>query len=183
MIINLRGTNGSGKSTIVKKVMSLYENLSPLSAPGRRRPVGYLLDKPGSNLFVPGHYEIACGGCDTLKTLDQVYELINEYHPSGDFTLYEGIMVNDDVTRAVELSKRFPLIVISLTTPLDECFRSIRERRESKGNMQEVNPKSTTNRYKGIKRRLERLRNAGIQVEEMDREKAFERIKELLRLS
>ena len=183
MIINIRGTNGSGKSTVVTRVMELYSSKVYLFVEGRKRPEGYQLNDPSAQrptLYVPGHYEIACGGCDTLKTVDQVYELVNSANDRGDDVVYEGIMVADDVTRAVALSKKATLHVILLTTPIVECLAAIQSRRDGKGNDKPLDPKNTINREKTHKRVCARLQDAGIKVWRLDREAAFLKARELL---
>lgn len=110
-VVNLRGTGGSGKSTVVRRVMERYRGSSaevvPERAEGRKQPTGYRVDyASGGALYVPGHYETACGGCDTIKTVDEVYALVSRAVSAGWDVLYEGIMVQDDVRRAVELDKR-----------------------------------------------------------------------------
>ena len=199
--INIRGTGGSGKSTLVKKVMGLYTKRHNYMVPGRRRPMGYILDRKWGDkptvlgeaglLFVPGHYETACGGCDTIKTPDEVYRLVNEYTMAETPVLYEGIMIMDDVTRAVALNRHLieagkyrisvdGLYVIALTTPIEECLAGIRERRAARGEEKPLNEKNTRQRHERMLRGLQRLKEAGVAVERLDREAAFIRIKELL---
>lgn len=188
--INLRGTGGSGKSTVVRRVMALYKAKIPYDAFARKRPMGYQLGHEGSgivSLFVPGHYETACGGCDTIKTVDEVYKMVNSAVDEGLDVLYEGIMVQDDVRRAVELDKRLrangsQLIVIGLITPLVDCLAAIRARREERGDTKPLNPKNTTGRFNSQKNIQARLKDAGVTVERLDREAAFLRCCALLRL-
>jgi len=67
-VIQIRGTSGSGKSTLVRQVMGLYYEKQPLFKRGRKQPIGYILTHPDTpSLFVPGHYESACGGLDTIS--------------------------------------------------------------------------------------------------------------------
>lgn len=199
--INVRGTGGSGKSTLVRRVMGHYRS-EPLRREGRRRPLGYHLEGAGASpLYVPGHYETACGGCDTIKTPGEVYDLINlaltDVQGSTGHSydvLYEGIMVMDDVRRAVELDKwlkRMPsgeplrnrLYVIYLTTPIEECLAAIRARREARGDTRPLDPRNTVDRKRRAEGGLRRLREAGISVECLSREDAFTRVCGLLRLT
>jgi hypothetical protein len=186
MIINLRGTNGSGKSTVVTRIMEIYGVSVPIFIDGRKRPLGYVVSPRGSLgqyapfLYVPGHYEIACGGCDTLKTVDQVYELVYQARERGQHVMYEGIMVSDDVRRAVELSKIAELHVILLTTPIAYCLAAITARRTAKGKFEPLDPKNTINREKSHRKHMGRLQDAGVKVHRLDREGAFLKCRELL---
>jgi hypothetical protein len=182
-VINVRGTGGSGKSTLVKKIMERYERRDPQFIPGRRRPVSTICAGEGSTLYVPGHYDTPCGGCDTLKTVDFTYQLVNDAADLGYSVLYEGIMVMDDVRRAVELSKRHQLTVIYLTTPIADCLRAIEERRAARGETEPLNPKNTEDRARRALSGLSRLRDAGVRVERLDRDGALMLVKELLNVA
>lgn len=188
MIINIRGTGGSGKTTIVRAVMDAYGVTDEMrmryavTEEGRRRPVGYVIPHPsiGSSLFVAGHYEIECGGCDTIKTLDILYTMLREQIAAGHDVLYEGIMASEDVTRAVTLNKENPIHVIVLTTTLDDCLAAINERRVRNGKSDPVNPRRTSDRYRAVARAGQRLKSAGVSVERLDRDAARDRVINLL---
>jgi hypothetical protein len=119
VVINLRGTGGAGKSTVVRRVMGLCKDRVPQLVPGRKQPLGYLAVREGAgpHIYVPGHYETACGGCDTIKTVDEVYRLMRDAILLGRDVLAEGIMIQDDVRRAVELDKELK----AQTTNCQEC--------------------------------------------------------------
>lgn len=133
MIISLRGTNGSGKSTIVREVMRLYWNRIEIQYPGRRKPTGYVLrprQVSGRNLFVPGHYEIANGGVDTLPDLPTAYDLIKKHHLLGMNVLYEGKNMSDGVTHILGImQENKPAIHVALIDePVKKCVAAVRER-------------------------------------------------------
>lgn len=174
MIVNIRGTGGSGKSHLVRRVMDLYAERHPRHVEGRRRPVSYLCSAEGHRpLLVPGHYETACGGCDTLKTVNQVYELVTAGDRHNCDVLYEGIMVADDVTRAVLLSRSADLRVVLLTTPIEECLHSIQARRAERGDERPLSEKNTRDRAKRHDHNVWRLKQASVRTERLDREAAF----------
>lgn len=176
-ITNIRGTGGSGKSTLVRRVMDLYPERLPGLREGRRRPVSYgLTGGDRRPLVVLGHYETPCGGCDTLKTVDEVYDLVRQAVGHGTDVLYEGIMVADDVRRAVELSRdpRVDLQVILLTTPVDLCLAAINERRAARDDQAApVDPKNTRARAERHLRAVLRLKDAGVRTLRLDREAAY----------
>ena len=179
--INIRGTGGSGKSTVVKRIMELYgAHRRPEFVDGRKRPIRYQLGGLPAPLVVLGHYETACGGCDTIKTVDQVYQEVRGALEINCHVLYEGIMCQDDVRRAVELSKEHKLHVIRLSTPIEECLAGIRARREARGEEKPLNEKNTRGRYESVIRTCARLVAQGVSVEVLDRETAFVRVRELL---
>lgn len=71
MIINLRGTHGSGKSTAVRRVMGKCPYVCKVhtTIPEAVRPiVGYDCKLPnGQSLYVLGNYANACGGADGIQ--------------------------------------------------------------------------------------------------------------------
>lgn len=186
-IINIRGTSGSGKSTLVRRVMDLYPWREPHMIEGRRQPLSYLLTRgslPG--LVVLGHYESECGGCDTIKTLDQALA-VTLTAVRGCDVLLEGLLASENVGKFVALRDALgegghTLRVIILTTLLGDCLASIADRRQRRGDERPINPKKTANRMGTITRAGRRLREAGIPVEEHDRQSAFVRVCTLLHL-
>lgn len=160
--VNIRGTGGSGKTVVARTIAKLYESKKPVYQVGRKQPVRYVLSHPDRRpLEMLGHYETACGGCDTLPNLDYIYELVRKALEEGHDVMYEGMLVSEDWRRADALGKDFPnqLHVIHLGTPVNECIDSINERRRRKNpNAAPVKPDNTRNRAKRIRsahRRLE----------------------------
>ena len=178
MIINLRGTSGSGKSTIVKSVIScgLGDPIA-IRVLGRKQPIGYYVaPQRGPTLFIPGHYETPCGGCDTLDTLDQVYDLVKQEADNGCNVLYEGVMASGESRRCIELSQNRDIQVIALTTPIQDCINAIIERRAARNRevpSMPFNPQRTIRRADEVKRMMKHLRNAGVKIEWMSREEAL----------
>lgn len=179
MIVNLRGTSGAGKSTVVREVVRAYTpgGIEYLGLQGRRQPYGYIhtaLRAGISRLYVPGHYETPCGGCDTIKTVDEVYALVTRYAAEGFDVLYEGIMVQDDVRRAIEFSAVYKadFQVVALDTPIDVCLAGIQSRRDTKGDARPLNPKNTISRAKSVDRNMIKLAEAGVMTWTLSRETA-----------
>lgn len=187
MIINIRGTGGSGKTTLVKTLMERYAQDTNLrvdvmrEVEGRPRIVGHMISRGSDHppLFAVGKYTTATGGCDTLPNLDLVYNLLTEHSPPAH-AIFEGIMASEEVARAVQLSKIRPLVVITLTTTLEDCLASIRERRLARGETKPLNPKNTTDRFKRVVRATERLRDAGVTTLRLSREGALIKCVDLL---
>ncbi len=131
MIISLRGTNGAGKSTIVRTLMKDYPERHEIRMIGRRKPIGYRLSHPGlKDVFVPGHYEIANGGIDTLRDLEEAYDMIEEYDKIGCHVIYEGKNTSDGTARIRRFTKE-QVIVVVITHPVEACIASVRARGHS----------------------------------------------------
>ena len=169
MIIQLRGTSGSGKSTIVREVMKRHLFMTPIFREGRRKPIGYY----SGGLWVVGHYETESGGCDTIARLDDVYAEVELAAQKGYNVLYEGIMASGEYRRCVALSKEHKLAVLALNTPIEECIVAILERRLSRGNTKPLDEARTRRRAKEVTSMMEYLLKAGVSASWVSREEAL----------
>ncbi len=156
--------------------MDRYPHRDAQFEPNRRQPIWTLLQHYSvPHLMVLGHYETPCGGCDTIKTTDHVYSLVRHGVEKGYNILYEGIMVQDDTRRILELASEYPDVhVIGLTTPVEECLAGVQARRDARGDERPLDPKNTVNRAKTVRRTCEKLRAAGMDVQFLDREAAYQ---------
>ena len=192
MIINISGTSGSGKSTIARAVMARYEYAEPiygmaateqtlfgLVVKPRKRPDGYACRLAGHRtLRIVGHYEIACGGVDSLMGatfgLDDVYALVRDADTAGFDVLYEGLIVVSDVRRCAELhAEGRRVLVLRLTTSLADCLLAVQTRREARGNSAPLDPANTKAKFRVDELRVGRLRALGVEVREVTRDEAL----------
>lgn len=189
MIINVRGTSGSGKSTVVRKIIEQSPSTDRVFLKGRKQPLLYRLKFPDQVISIPGHYETACGGCDTIPTYDLLFQVIREEHAAGHTVLFEGLLVAHDKKRTLELwdwLERKPnlLQVIELTETLQVCLDSVEQRRASRKNppKQPFNPANTVRRYSEVVRSCKILEEAGIKIHRCNRTDAVAMIEFLTRL-
>jgi hypothetical protein len=193
-IVNIRGTSGSGKTTVVNRVMELLrerekvekDTLLWLEMGGKQRVVGHRIGP----VFVAGRYSTTCGGCDTMSwkgAADDVCALVLAQAAQGP-VVFEGLMVSGWGTGRLkdlwEAAGR-NLHVIQLTTPLEDCLASVQARRAARAaakgeEAKPLNPENTTAKWHGTRRGSELLVKAGVPVEFLDREAAFHRAKELV---
>ncbi len=157
MIIQIRGTSGSGKSTVVREVMSKLGGWEPQYVDGRRKPLYYFRESNGKRGIVLGHYDTACGGCDTIGAAPRVFSLTQELE--YDYLISEGLLLGEDSKWSLQMDN---LRVVFLTTPLEECLSRIVNRRKEKGNEKPLNPHNTTRRVFPINRAREKLSEAGV---------------------
>jgi hypothetical protein len=149
VIINPRGTSGSGKTELVRRVLAQYGwrrgtrlegvgGLEPIWREGRSRPLGYRLRHPlgGRPLAVVGHYEVTSGGCDTIRAadggLDEIMRRAADHAATGHDVLIEGLRLSSEYERSAELARSHRLHVLRLTTPLDQCARNLVSRRRAR---------------------------------------------------
>lgn len=189
MIVNIRGTSGSGKSTVVRDIMAMYKgNRLKFYQTGRKQPIGYVhhrpYGEPGRSLAVVGHYETPCGGCDTINSMDEIFALVRESHDLGHDVIFEGLLISAEVNRMAALhADGYPCHVIALDVPLDLCLERVNGRRQAKTpGKGPVNPKNTESKHKGTLMSARRLQEAGVSVCTADNPTAVAYIKSLLEI-
>ena len=136
VIVNPRGTNGAGKTELVRRLLRGLV-LEPIFRPGRHLPIAYrATTADGTNPFIViGHYERTCGGCDTVPLrdggLDEIVRLADLHASTGTPVLLEGALLSEETTRTTELATRHDLHVLHLSTPIDLCVRRLLTRRRT----------------------------------------------------
>ena len=188
MIINIRGTSGSGKTTLVNRILDCYTNRQPIHIQKRKRPIAYTMDHPhgGRSLAVIGHYETACGGCDTITDVSDAFAWVELMHMEGHDVLFEGLLIAADVNRTVALHDRgHDVHVLALSTPLEKCLESVNKRRWAKNpEKPPVNPKNTASKFRGVECSIKRLRDVpGFSVQVVSRKEAWDSADFLLGLT
>lgn len=196
MIIQVRGTSGAGKTHLVRMLMKQYSHVTPVrpdvipTGKKRKHPIGYILSLPDSiakDLFVPGHYETACGGADTINWAktpanapvpgisgwDWVNQLVESYANNGLHVLYEGLMVGYDKRHIRAFHKEFPCAIIGLNTSLRECIDNVKRRRAERGDTSRFISHNTRQRIPVFQRGMDVLSGEGIPVYQISVDEAF----------
>lgn len=133
MILNLRGTSGSGKSYLVHRLLASYK-FEPIheTVKGKQKVVGYF--SPELNLYVVGRYETDCGGCDTVRDMDTVEGYVRSYAGLPANVIFEGLIVTSVIGRWVKISADFPgqFIWAFMDTPIEKCIERVMQRNGGK---------------------------------------------------
>jgi hypothetical protein len=159
-VIQIRGTSGSGKTTVMRRVMEALGPWTSRFQEGRKNPL-YYSNQEG--VWVLGHYEATCGGCDTIGSAGKVYELIRvvqeRYKAFIPIILCEGLLLSEDVKWSSQLED---LRIVFLTTPPETCVEQIKGRRAEAGNEKPLNTANTLNRVPVIERGRVKLEALGV---------------------
>lgn len=177
MIIQIRGANGSGKSTIVRNFMKLLgDRVKAHMAPGRRQPLYYKFQEDITRITIIGHYNIDCGGADTISGNETTFMLQKDLHTAGYNVLAEGIMLSEDVKWSSQLPN---LKVLFLNTDLETCLKRVIKRREESGreHKEAFDPTRTIRRFNDFIRIRRRLKEAKIDTVECGPERALKIIR------
>jgi hypothetical protein len=187
MILNVRGTHGSGKSTLVKRFLTEANHLEPKFIRWRKRPIGYVARrgtwdgetflKNGRGVFVPGHYEAPCGGCDTISDLDDMFLLIKKYAEANYDVVFEGIVAQHSTSRLLDLvSEGYGVGVLYLDIPVDLAISSVQTRRDDRGEVKEFAPDNVRKEAENSWRAVNKLAERGIPVWFGDREGIYRKM-------
>jgi hypothetical protein len=143
MIISLRGTNGSGKSTVVRKLMERY-NAQPESLDSKGRPMNYVMTLGnGSSLYVVGCYQNACGGCDGIHPFTEIWPRVTRLAALGH-VLFEGLAFTSGYGNIGKDSEVYgdDFVFAFMDTPPEVCIQRVLARREAKGTEKPYSPKN-----------------------------------------
>jgi hypothetical protein len=141
VILNLRGTNGSGKSTVAHDLLK-HTNAEPLEFwPKARRPKpkAYGGTYKGVPIAILGSYETVCGGMDTITDINDAADLIVKYgtDPAWPIVFYEGLFISHCLgtvaKRIDEAGLRSRLHMAYLDTPLAVSLERVHKRRAERG--------------------------------------------------
>jgi thymidylate kinase len=140
MIVNIRGTSGAGKTTIIRELMEKYKHEDVYGG----IKVQAVLIHWAQPIYVIGRYDNVCGGCDTIKTQDETRQRITKYCKLGH-VLYEGLTISNGYAKNLKHHRRMkqPFAFAFLDTPLVTCLSRVRKRRKAAGNTKPFNTENT----------------------------------------
>lgn len=132
-VISIRGTNGAGKTWVARQVM---QRADPDFVKKATLANGVLVNVY-RNFVILGSYDRACGGCDTIKTPQQVWDAVVECAQHSN-VLYEGVIVGNVFEPTILLNERLKmigarLVPVCLNTPFEECVANVNRRRAVEG--------------------------------------------------
>ena len=176
-VLDVRGTHGSGKSWVMHQLLERFDH-EPIVEGGEH--LGYHLEKPDAALL--GKYSNVCGGCDGIKSADEVVRRVRLFNERFNYVLLEGILVAHTYKRYAELAREIgDYRFLFLSTPLKTCVARTVKRRKDRGNTKPFNPKHLTNDFRQIWINLRpRMRDEGFTVVELDWKNPMPRVLEEL---
>ncbi len=169
-IVSIRGTHGSGKSTIVRKILDKYPH-SLVNPDKKGKPEGYLVNLPNGELLgVIGPYHTACGGCDAIQPYSDILKRVSHALQVCDHVLFEGALVSSSYGTVGEFMNDFGsgAVFAFLDTPLSTCLERIKQRRAAKGNFEPLNPKNTEVKFHNVARTKQQMEKLGSSVRIVD---------------
>ncbi|HEY7248689.1 MAG TPA: DUF5131 family protein [Xanthobacteraceae bacterium] len=132
LVVNVRGTNGSGKSTVVRTLIRRYGATPLYGALGRSNPEAYQFKIPtvADPVFVIGPYEGTTPGCDRIENTDVLLDLIKKYQQIGH-VIFEGMVVSTYYGKVGSSLERWRdrSLIVFLDTPVEVCIERVEARR------------------------------------------------------
>lgn len=175
MIINVRGTSGSGKTTVIRGIMAkggLVDKIySDQAGDGlfstSKAPIAYdvNVNPGGQHVYVIGSYENTCGGCDSIKTQDEICNRVRWFAKQGH-VIMEGLLMSHLFSRYAALDRELqptPYIWAFLDTPLELCLERVIARREARGVAKKpFNPENTVSKWNDARRVFAKCQKDGL---------------------
>jgi len=170
-IINVRGTNGSGKTTAVRRIMDHLTYVRDYTT--KNGVFTHAYSTPAEELvFFVGKYEGAVtGGVDRVKNVRDVVEACRELSAYGHIVM-EGLLISGlqqltkDVADACIGNAQFH--ALTLDTPKETCIAQTLNRRALAGNDKPFDPgKSLVPKYRAVELAHAKLRTWGLDARVM----------------
>jgi hypothetical protein len=183
MIVNIAGTSGAGKTHVMRALLKKLGKLNPEFIEGREHPIGSIACLAEKPVYIVGSYHDAhTGGCDTIKDVSNVFDIVSDQQKRGAHVLYEGLFVMN-MQRGPQLAAQFPgqVHVFLLTTPISKCKEHVNLRRSAKGQDQRTDWKETEGSHKRAISYAAKMAAAGARVHRVSSSDAAEKVLDLLK--
>ncbi len=172
MIVQIRGTSGSGKTWLIYKLME-HLNAQPILRDDEKIE-GYLLDQ---NIRVAGRYTTACGGMDTIRGKEDGEALIRKYAELGH-VFFEGLLISGVWGRWYKLAQDYPgqYLWLFMDTPLEKCHEQVMIRNGGKP----ISMKNLEGKHRAVKSAYKKAEAAGEKAVWIDHTRPWEHLLEVL---
>lgn len=170
-LVNIRGANGAGKSTIPLEMLRTDPNCFEITSlvGGKLRIIATVF--PRYNFLSVGHYHCKTGGTDMLPSQDIMKTAIKSLWELNYNIIVEGSQISTIIYPYIEffstvnnsLSKR-DIIIYNLVPPVEDCIQRVYKRSQK----QSFNEDRLRSKWNSIKKNVETYRKAGFKSLEID---------------
>jgi adenylate kinase family enzyme len=175
MLLQLRGSSGSGKSYVAHQLLERYEH-KPLYNPAVRKTVPYAYALPGG-LFILGGYTARGGGVDGWPVETTVRELEALDEP-GRFIFFEGLLISRSRGQWERLARNgHEYVAAILDTPPELCIQRVYERNGGK----QINEWRLRDNHRGARTAVRYMGEAGIDTVTIRHGRSVEDVLSVLR--
>lgn len=172
MIVQIRGTSGSGKTWLIYRLMEHF-NAQPILKEDEKIE-GYLLDH---NIRVAGRYTTACGGMDTIRDKEESEAIIRRYADLGH-VFFEGLLISGVWGRWYQIAQDYPgqYLWLFMDTPLEKCNEQVMIRNGGKP----VSMDNLRGKYNAVQGAYKKAVAAGEKAIWIDHTRPWEHLLEIL---
>lgn len=180
--INIRGCNGSGKSTIVNEMMKYDDPFEVVDTFNGKSTVMFTVF-PQFKFISLGKYVSTrkCGGCDTFSSFTPQYEDMGDFYSKFLDKIWnikyniimEGVIISTVLGTYLEIFQKLKgkntrdVITYIITTPLDVCISRVKSRN---GGV-DINEKYIESKFRTVQKAVRIFRENGLHVIECDNSK------------
>jgi cytidylate kinase len=179
MIIDIRGAFGSGKSTIVHRLLEAYGFKFIIE---KAQKIGCYVNPLDCGIL--GTYQRQCGGVDSIKTPEEVCRRLRLFNEKYKNVILEGIVTGHTFQRYSLMARELGLEKYTfcfLDTPLDLCIQRVEQRRKEKGNDKPFDPRNVIKEWHSVWERVRpKFIKAGHPVVILDHKDPIPQVLELL---
>ena len=164
-LVNIRGCNGSGKSTVPLKMLEQdkYSFEVVWNVEGKERVMATVF--PQFNFLALGHYHSKCGGMDSIRTTDEIRLAVDTLWNLNFNILMEGVLASTVRQTYIDLFSRLNkekpikrhIIIYNILPPLETCLKRIQERNGGKPIKEEL----VASKWKTVNNNIKHFQNAG----------------------
>jgi len=198
LLINLRGTSGSGKTFIVRKFFELFgvthldkQGIKKLSDgrvnldyyPGAARVEIHGWNSP---IYFIGNYRPECGGLDTVPSQESCAKWAL-HHLSQGHVICEGLLTSGlgpggifcrTVMEKAQTQARF----VFLDTPIEKCIERIYERRKGRGDNRPLKENDHAGKkHRQIQNVIYTMRKMGYPIHMINHEFGYDQVYAMLK--
>ncbi len=185
MIICVRGNHGSGKSTVVRKVVNQLQGVPIFGVLGPRMPEAYRCCTPTGLVYVLGPYDRpGTAGFDfiTNRGMKNSVEFLDKYAALGS-VVFESILVSTRFLAPTVggwlLANKGRVVNLILDVSLEQCLEAIAFR-QTVSSVKARQNKHIVHQQTAFERTNMKLGQLGFRVEYVTRENAEARILSLI---
>lgn len=164
-LVNIRGCNGSGKSTIPLSMLESDDYAFEVTwqVNNKERVIGTVF--PTHGYIALGHYHSKCGGMDCMKSTDEIKVAVEVLWHLNYNILMEGIMASTVRQTYIDLfqqlnerqSLKRDVIIYNLLPPLEVCLQRIQARNGGKPIKEDL----VLSKWKTVSNNVQHFKNAG----------------------
>lgn len=201
MIILIAGTNGAGKTHLMRRILAKLpepDGYSEVTKPnGKTVKVAANWHNSRDPDIWPGSHDITvlgkydgptCGGCDCYSwkgASDDLERVVTDAVKAGRRVLLEGLIVATWGQDRMRRLKDLGLVVIQLSTPLETCLDAVNGRRKTRAEAEgkeytPVDPDNPSSKHRFLEKVAPVRRGLGVEVLQLDREEAYRYVVERL---